>query len=82
MYSIGHGEDAALALNPFEDNAGGAFADHLFERHFVVGRDEMRAGKQRLKIAPVFFLAGDGKSAEGAPMKGIVQRDDLVLLRD
>ena len=77
----GHREDAALALDQFDDNAGGAFADYLLEGDFVVGRNEAGAGQQRLKIAAIFFLAGDGKSAQCASVKGILQRDDLEFFR-
>ena len=73
----GHGEDAALALYPFDDNACGAFADNLFQRDFIVGWNEVRAGKQRLKIAAIFFLAGDGESAQRTSVERIVQRDNF-----
>ena len=75
------GKDAALTLDPFDDNAGGAFVDDLFQGDLVVGWNEAGAGKQRLKIVAIFFLAGDGKSAQRASMKGIVQRDDLEFFR-
>ena len=55
--------------------------DDLFQRHFVVGRNETRAGQQRLEVLAIFFLAGDGERAERAAVKGIVQRDDFVFFR-
>ena len=77
----GHREDAALALDQFDDNARGAFVDNLLQRDLVVGRNKARAGEQRLKIAAIFLLAGDGEGAQRASVKRIVQRDDLEFFR-
>ncbi len=67
-------------MDYFDDNTGGACAYDLFQGDFVIGRYEARAGEERLKIAAIFFLAGDGKSAQRASVKGIVQGHDLEFL--
>ena len=73
-------KNAAFALDPFDADAGGSFADGGFERRDVVWRNESDAGHQRLEILAVFRLAGDGKRAEGAAVKGIFERNDLELV--
>ena len=46
----------------------------------VVGGNESHTRQQRLEIAAVFGLAGDGERAQRAAVKGIFQRDDFELL--
>ena len=53
------GEDAAFALDPLDDDAGGAVAHRALERRRIGLRDESNALEQRLEILPVLGLAGD-----------------------
>ena len=77
----GHRVDAALALDPFDHDAGGTFRDHLFERGQVIGRDELHARNERLEILAILRLTCDRDRARGPSMKGIIERYDLVLGR-
>ena len=72
-------DNAAFALDPLHHDARGTFADGLLERRHVVDGDEADAGQQRLEIGAVFRLSGYRQRAQGAAVKGIVQRDDLVF---
>ena len=78
---FGHRIDAAFALHQFENDARGAVAHHLFERGEVIARDEAHPGHQRLKIAPVTFLARNRQRADGAPVEGVVQGHDFKFVR-
>jgi hypothetical protein len=52
----------------------------LFQRYDVVAGNEVDAGEERLKIAAIFFLAGDGERTEGPSMKRIFEGDDFDFL--
>jgi hypothetical protein len=50
-----------------------------FQGREIVARHEPRSGQQGLERLAIFFLAGDGQGAEGAPVEGVEQGDGLVF---
>jgi hypothetical protein len=58
-----NGENAAFALDDFDDEGAGAIGEGGFERGAIVFRNELDAGEERFKIVAVLGLAGNGKSA-------------------
>src|SRR5712672_1149663 len=75
------GIDAAFALNRFEKYGANGVVKFRFEIREIVEAHELDAGNDRRERQPVFFRGGDADGAKGAPMKGIFQSQEAVLLR-
>ena len=56
----GNGKNAALALDPLDDDSRGPIGHRVFERRQIALGNESGAGQQRLELRPVLGLSGDG----------------------
>lgn len=73
-------DDAAFGLNRFDEDPDGFLRiDRRFHRAEIVIRHLTKPGGQRIVTGADFFLARRGQSRQGAPVKRIVGRDDLIF---
>ena len=71
--------DSAFALNRLQANGADAAIKLPLEIVNIVEGDKPDSRHQRRKGMPIFFLPGGGQRAEGAAMKGILQRQQTPL---
>ena len=73
-------DHAALPLDRLEHHRGGVGVDHRFQGIQIVGLDLVEAGRKRSERCLLGGLAGGRQGCQGAAVKGIEQRNDLVAI--
>src|SRR5579871_1856387 len=73
--------NSAFALNHLQNDARSAAANGRFQRGHIVHGHDVHARQQRLEIGTVLWLAGHRERAERAPVEGVIQGYDFVLIR-
>ena len=75
----GRRQYAALALQRLHHHGAGLVRDRRFERGDIVERQVRDTSRNRLEALGVLGLAADADGEQRASVKGVVERDDLVL---
>ncbi len=76
-------EGAGLALHGFEDHAGDGFVDHARGCRRVVARDELHVEGRAGKAVPFADgRPGHRRRRRGAPMKAVLDRENLAPARN
>src|SRR5260370_38830947 len=79
--NFAEGIDPALALNWLQKDATDGVVEFRIEVSNVVETHELRAGNEWGEGQPILFRGGNSDGAERAPMKGILQSQEAMLLR-
>ena len=77
----GDPHDAAFTKNGLEHDGGCLVAHGCFQPLQMIRVDELHVGNQRLEGLAVLRLARDGDRPESTAREGVVERDDLGLVR-
>ena len=75
---LSHRDDAAFALNHFQQHGAHGTIHQLFDSRQVSGLSVQEAFRQGQKVLVESLLTSGGQCCQGAPMEGIHQGYDLV----